>query len=499
MRTPWHTVELGRQKPLTSARAQVSRRTTIAGGTIALAAACMLAGCGADPDPDPPGPALKPGAVSALAPHANTELGKRIDGAPGLVVAGERLNVGLLRRFYARHDFEPVWTTRQAQANSLVDAVLRAGDQGLNPELFYASLLLRRSTLPPLDRELLLSDAFLSYADALARGAVPIERRSDDEVLTPGPIDVPAALDDALGSPDPAAVIEALAPTTPTYLALLQALQMYRSGSGATTDRLRKIEVNLERQRWLPRPLPADRVWVNVADERLVLYRADRAVFSTRVVVGEDVQINQSPEFRATIIATFYNPPWVIPSDIVAREILPDVRRDPDYLARNHMVMLTNGEAEQLPGPDAGLGLIMFDMPNRFDVYLHDTPDREIFNRENRRISHGCIRVQDPRELAALLLRQPIDAINQGIATGSTTRHNLPVPVPVFVVYETAFVDTDGTLQFRPDFYNRDAAIWQQLQRRPQGGALTVQADNRPTSPAPFSGLATPTDRELPG
>ncbi len=469
MRVPWHTVELGHQKPLTSARPQVSRRTTIAGGAIALAATCMLAGCDVDPEPGAIGPALKPGAVSALAPHANTELGKRIDGAPGLVVAGERLNVGLLRRFYARHDFEPVWTTRQAQANLLVNAVLRAGDQGLNLELFHANLLRRRSTLPPLDRELLLSDAFLSYADALARGAVPIERRRGDEVLTPGPIDVPATLDNALGSPDPAAVIEALAPTTPTYRALRQALQMYRSGNRATTDRLRKIEVNLERQRWLPRPLPADRVWVNVADERLILYRADRPVFSTRVVVGEDVQINQSPEFRTTIDATFYNPPWVIPSDIVAREILPQVSRDPNYLVRNHMVMLTNGDAEQLPGPDAGLGLIMFDMPNRFDVYLHDTPDRYIFNRENRRISHGCIRVQNPREFAALLMHQPIDTINRGIAMRNTTRHNLPVPVPVFVVYETAFVDTDGTLQFRSDFYNRDAEIWQQLQRHPKG------------------------------
>jgi murein L,D-transpeptidase YcbB/YkuD len=459
-------------KPLTSARAPLSRRATVADSMIALAVACMLAGCAVDQGPDAVGPTFEPGAASVLALHANTELSRRIDGAPGLVVAGERLNVGLLQRFYARHGFEPVWATHPAQANSLVDAVLRASDQGLNPELFHATLLRRRSTLPPLDRELLLSAAFLSYADALARGAVPVERRGDDEVLTPDPIDVTASLDSALGSPDPAAVIEALAPTTPTYRALRQALWFYRSG-GAETNRLRTIEVNLERQRWLPRSLPADRAWVNVADEGLVLYRADQPVFSTRVVVGEDVPINQSPEFRATIDASFYNPPWVIPSDIVTREILPDIRQDPNYLALNHMVLLADGEAEQLPGPDAGLGLIMFDMPNRFDVFLHDTPDREIFNLENRRISHGCIRVQNPREFAALLMHQPIETINQGIAlgsiTGATTRHNLPVPVPVFVVYETAFVDTDGTLQFRPDFYNRDAEILRQLQRGPQG------------------------------
>lgn len=456
-------VGLDRQELLTFAQLQVSRRSTVAGGAIALAAACGLAGCSADPEREAPVHALR----------ADTGLRNLSDGAPELVVAGERLNAGLLRRFYARHSFEPVWTTRRAEADSLMNAVLRAGDHGLDPERFHASLLLRRATFPPLRRELLLSDAFLSYANALAFGAVPVERRRDGEALTPEPIDVAAALDTAIGSPDPAAAIEALAPTTPAYQALRQALRRYRSGApaggNATANRLRQIEVNLERQRWLPRPLPADRVWVNVADQRLVLYRADQPIFSTRVVVGDDAQRNQSPEFRATIEASFFNPPWVIPRDIVSAEILPRISRDPSYLTRNNMVLRENGEVEQTPGPNAGLGLIMFDMPNRFDVYLHDTPDKHVFSRDNRRISHGCIRVQNPFEFAALLMQQPIDAINQGIAMGGTTRNSLPTPVPVFVIYQTAFVDTAGTLEFRPDFYSRDADIWRQLQKRPQG------------------------------
>src|SRR4051794_41664202 len=114
-----------------------------------------------------------PARPAATAPHASAELRKLLDSAPGLVVAGERLNVGLLRRFYARHGFAPIWTTRQAQANSLLNAVSRAGGHGLAPELFHVNLL-GTAALKPLERELLLSDAFLSYADALARGAVPI-------------------------------------------------------------------------------------------------------------------------------------------------------------------------------------------------------------------------------------------------------------------------------------------------------------------------------------
>ncbi len=487
---------------------------------MALAATCALAACGADPDPD---------IIPTLARRADTALGDRIAGGPPLFVAGEELDVALLQRFYVRHGFEPVWTTQHAQANSLVDAVLRAGDQGLDPELFHATQLRRRETLPLLDRDLLLSDAFLSYADALARGAVPLERRQDDQVLTPEPINVAAVLDDAADSDDPGAVIEALAPTTPTYRALRQALEKYRSDApeghkteghkieghktaghntashntashntaahntaahNIATNHLHTIVVNLERQRWLPRPLPADRVWVNVAAEQLVLYRADRPVFSTRIVVGQDVENNQSPEFRATIDASFFNPPWVIPADIAKAEILPLLGRDADYLTRNRMVLLAGGEVEQLPGPDAGLGLIMFDMPNRFDVYLHDTPDRDIFNRDNRRISHGCIRVQNPLQFAALLMGEPIDTINQGIArglvTGITTRNDLPVPVPVFVVYQTADADTDGTLQFYPDFYNRDAEIWRKLQKGTPRRGPAIQADNRPPLPKPF-------------
>ncbi len=481
--TPLREGIVGRQAS-TSARSRLSRGIRSAGGLIAVVTACALTACGLDPQTD---------AAPVFGQQADTELRARIDGVPEVIVAGERLNVGLLQRFYARHGFEPVWTMRTAQANSLVDAVMRAGDQGLEPELFHASLLRRVGKLAPMDRDLVLSDAFLSYSDALARGAVPIERRSQDEVLAPEPIDVAAALDAAIDSPDPGASIEALAPTTRTYVALRQALRTYRLGLvpnyRLAASRLQTIKVNLERQRWLPRALPADRAWVNVANQQLVLFRAGQPIFSTRVVVGEDIKQHQSPEFRAAIDASFFNPPWVIPADIVTAEYLPKISRDPQYFARHNMIMLAGGEAEELPGPNAGLGYLMFDMPNRFDVYMHDTPDRSIFNRDNRQLSHGCIRVQDPRGFAALLLEQPRDRIDQGIAMGGTTRHQLATPMPVFVVYETAFVDTSGTLQFDADFYHRDAEIWQLLASRSDGRGHTMQTDRRPgTSGFPSAG-----------
>jgi murein L,D-transpeptidase YcbB/YkuD len=433
----------------------------LAGGAIALAAACALAAPAVLAAQQERGGTSVPAPSAATAVSADTELGKLLDSRPEFVVAGEPLNVGLLRRFYARHGFEPVWTTRPAQATALTNAVFRAGEQGLAPALFHADLLLS-PTLPPLYRELVLSDAFLSYADALARGVMPVERRRDDEALTPQPIDVAAVLDKAIASPDPAAVIEGLAPTTPTYRLLRQTLQTFRD-AGTAPRHLREIEVNLERERWLPRPLPPDRVWVNIADEHVTLYRNDQPVFSTRVIIGQDELRNQSPEFQATIDGILFNPPWSIPQDIATNEILPKTVNDPNYLARHNLVVLPNGVLQQRAGPNSGLGQLMFYMDNRFDVYLHDTPSKDLFHREDRRISHGCIRVEQVRELAALLMREPIEAIDQAIATGSTTRSNLPQPVPVFIVYETAFSDADGKLQFRPDIYGRDAEIWTRL------------------------------------
>ncbi|MGE5271505.1 MAG: L,D-transpeptidase family protein [Thiohalocapsa sp.] len=420
--------------------------------------------------------AVQPDAAAA----GDNEIRSRLDSVPAPTIGGEKLHVALLQQFYAAHNFQPVWSSHPAQATSLLAAVMRSGEHGLDPELFHATLLRNRDALPPLNRELLLSDAFLAYADALARGVMPLEHRLDDEDLRPEPISIPAALDNAIASPNPAAAIEALAPQSPEYRALRQALQRYRpSGNAdgdAVTDRhagrqdrsadsattgLRKIEINLERQRWLPRHLPADRIWVNLPTEQLVLYRNNQPVFTTRVIIGQSDW--QTPEMQTEVKGVVFNPPWNVPPSIASEEILPKLRRDPNYLAHHHMVWRSSGGLQQLPGHGTALGRLKLDMPNRFDVYLHDTPLKGLFSRDNRRQSHGCVRVQEPRELAALLLQQPVEAINKAIAPGGTTRRGLPTPMPVFFVYQTAFLDANGAIEFRPDVYDRDQEVWRQL------------------------------------
>ncbi|WP_158287622.1 L,D-transpeptidase family protein [Falsiroseomonas bella] len=491
MRAPKRCLDPER-KGAAAARPSSGRRA-FAGGTLALAAAWALPGCAT----------IEPELSRSPPPRAPDDLTRLRDGGPDPVVAGETLRGDLLRRFYAQRGFEPVWTTRPAQAAALADVVLAAGDHGLDPELFQAGLLQRRATLAPLQRDMLLSHAVLTYAEALALGAVPAARRRDGEALAPDPVDVARVLDAALDRRDPAAAIEALAPATPTYEALRRALVQLRDGAAASdglvADALarsaRGIAVNLERQRWLPRRIPPDRVWVNVADQQVTFYRDDQAVFTSRVVVGDVIERKQSPEFRTVIESSLLNPPWVVPRDIVEADILPRLERDPGFLERHNITLLPNGEAEQAPGPESGLGAIMFVMPNRFDVYLHDTPDKSAFGRENRRISNGCIRVENPLQLASLLMEKPLGAIHEAIAEGGTTRKPLPRPVPVFVTYQTAFATADGTLQFRPDFYARDAGIWRQLRKNPgpeetpepaPEAAPAVAAATRP-SPGPRS------------
>jgi L,D-transpeptidase YcbB len=422
-----------------------------------------------------------------VAPFAgNVELKARLDASGKLVIEGERMHLALLRQFYIAHGYQTVWDAHPTVANRLRDAVLHAGDHGLDPGLFHSALLGENNpSLSPVERDLILSDAFLSYADALSRGAMPIEDRLDDEDLTPEPVDVVAVLDAAIDDPDPPKVIEALAPSSPEYEAMRRAYAQYQAiaagARGAVRGRLerasperaaaaqrraRQLAVNLERLRWLPRRMPADRVVVNAAIARLQLFRDDRPVFTTRVVVGEIDK--QTPELRSAINDVLFNPPWNIPRSIAQAEILPKLAADRGYLASHHMRFRSNGSIQQEAGPYSALGRLKFEMNDRYDVYLHDTPTKSLFQNAARMMSHGCVRVENPRILAALLLGQSSEVIDKGIAIGHTHQRVLPVPMPIFIVYQNAYAESDGSVQFRADPYQRDDEIWRHLIRTQQ-------------------------------
>jgi murein L,D-transpeptidase YcbB/YkuD len=276
-------------------------------------------------------------------------------------------------------------------------------------------------------------------------------------------------------------VIEALAPVSAEYVAMRRAYAEYRAialgtqavrsktvrtsseRTAAAEPRIRQLVVNLERLRWLPRQIPRDRIVVNAAIARLQLFRDDRPVFATRVVVGETDK--QTPELQSMINDVLFNPPWNIPRSIAQKEILPKLAADPGYLANHHMRFRSNGAIQQEAGAYSALGRLKFEMNDRYDVYLHDTPTKSLFQSAARMMSHGCVRVENPRVLAVMLLGQPTEAIDKGIAVGHTSRRVLPVPMPIFIVYQTAYVESDGSVQFRGDPYERDEEIWRYLTR----------------------------------
>ncbi|HEY3910941.1 MAG TPA: L,D-transpeptidase family protein [Stellaceae bacterium] len=433
----------------------------------------------ADPPAPPPAPTIAGGAGPAtLTPFdGNAEIEDRLDPASRLTIAGERLNDHLLRRFYLAHHYQMVWDRHPAQAAALWQAVRHAGDQGLDPALFHGTSLTRHwAALLPIERDLLLSDAFLSYADALAGGAVPVRDRDDDEDLRPGPIDAVAALDAATAAPDPAAAVEALAPSSPEYRAMCRAYVAYRAVAAGDREaelprigvaearwRARQLAINLERLRWLPRHMPANRVVVDAAASRLHLFRDGIPLFTTRVVVGE--VDDQTPELQSVIRGVLFNPPWNIPRSIFVKEIRPKLASDRHYLAEHHMRWRGPMAVQQEAGPYSALGRLKFEMADRFDVYLHDTPEKWRFQAADRMMSHGCVRVENPNELAALLLGQSPEAIARGIEVNRTHGRALPKPVPVFIVYRTAGVESDGSIDFRADPYHRDGKIWAYLDR----------------------------------
>jgi murein L,D-transpeptidase YcbB/YkuD len=247
-------------------------------------------------------------------------------------------------------------------------------------------------------------------------------------------------------------------------------------------ERIRTIELNLERWRWLPDPMPERYLIVNVPDFRLEAIEQGRPVMDMRVVVG--APDNKTPIFADEMTQVIFSPYWNVPPGIAEEETIPRAASDPGFLMRNNMEVVTQtGEVvdpysidwtntkglriRQRPGGGNALGGVKFIFPNTFDVYLHDTNAAALFNRLERGLSHGCVRVEEPHKLAQYVLRdQPEwtpEAIAAAMKSGEEKHVKLKTPIPVYIVYTTAWVH-DGGVRFLKDLYGHDtdqaAKLW---------------------------------------
>lgn len=292
--------------------------------------------------------------------------------------------------------------------------------------------------------------------------------------------------------------------------ALEQALKQFQRRHGLTADgavgaatraelnvpverRVEQLEVNLERWRWLPKDLGRRHIIVNIAAFKLDVVEEDAAVMTMRVVVGRPYR--RTPVFSDTMRYLVLNPYWQVPRSLAVQDLLPRIQRDPSYLAKQGVRVLQGWGSEarevdpamvdwsaitsarfpfrlaQDPGPLNALGRIKFMFPNRFNVYLHDTPTRRLFEETERDFSSGCIRVERATELAEYLLRRDVrwnrEAILRALDEAVDGTVPLPEPMPIHLLYWTAWADGDGTIQFRRDLYGRDAPLLTALRALP--------------------------------
>ena len=226
------------------------------------------------------------------------------------------------------------------------------------------------------------------------------------------------------------------------------------------TDRIDQIKANMERWRWLGAFEPAY-IAVNIPEAQLIVHREGQIVLTSRVIVGKPK--TPTPIFRALVVGVTANPPWNVPTAIARHEILPKLRRNPDYLAQHHMIFVESGGIRQLPGADNALGTLKLEMPNQFDTYLHDTPTKALFVRYARYFSHGCMRVELIMPLASIVLTgddtSAITALQNAIATGTTQHLTVAKQLPVYVLYWTAVANEDDNVTFLPDIYGRDRRL----------------------------------------
>jgi murein L,D-transpeptidase YcbB/YkuD len=434
--------------------------------------------------------------------------------------------------FYRKRGFEPAWTREGlllARADDLLAALGGAGAEGLSRDDYHFEQIRHlseavytrnkkgktASARDLADLDLYCSDAFFLFASHLLRGKVDRETLEPSWGLRPAELALGSFLEDSLFAEGVREALGGLVPGHPHYDRLRRA---FLNATGAKNgwpsirpvpvapdgetenpaevdrrDSLRGLRANLERWRWLPHALGRVYILVDVADFRLSLYERDRRVLSMKIVAGTPDW--PTPVFTSRIYQIILNPAWVIPADVVLKETKNYILADPAYLKTNKMKVLRGwGPAEraidpasvdwsrldaesldfhirQEPGPLNVLGTVKFAMTNDFEIYLHDTPYREDFEKPSRGYSHGCVRVEKPVELAARLLGGrdgwTQERLREAIAAGVEAKIDLARPVDVFFQYGTAWVGEDRAVELRPDLYGSDERLARSLDSRP--------------------------------
>jgi murein L,D-transpeptidase YcbB/YkuD len=407
------------------------------------------------------------------------------------------------QQFYRARGHQPAWIERTQPlpaVDELAASVEAVAADGLDPADYdleplailrekSGGLFKRRSVTPDqaAEADLRLTCTFLKLASHLLTGRIAPGAVDPHWFGQARQVDLEAVLERALGGSGVSATLSGLAPQHAQYRLLKEALARYRSGAspaaaeagaGASSaqPRVRQIELNLERWRWLPEKLGDRHILVNVPMFTLEAVEGGQPALTMRVVTGE--RENPTPIFSDQMTTVVFSPYWNIPAKIARQETIPAVLRDPDYLYKNDLEIVRGSRVvdprsvdwdaddpdfriRQRPGSKNSLGRVKFVFPNTFDVYLHDTPADALFERMQRAFSHGCVRVERPFALAQWVLRGQAEwtpeKIEAAMQAGDERHVKVERPVPVYIVYQTAWAEADGKVRFADDLYGHDA------------------------------------------
>ncbi|EKD50312.1 MAG: ErfK/YbiS/YcfS/YnhG family protein [uncultured bacterium] len=439
--------------------------------------------------------------------------------------------------FYTQRSFEPAWFKSNKithQLEEMMTVLKDSGFEGLDPQDYHLSFLETAITklkdknnfnekrlLTLAQADVLLTDAYFQYASNMSTGRLErldldpqwhIEGRQKLEYIV--------QLNTDLTNDTVAASLIALQPVHKEYVQLKNKLKemlvaqekAYGKKAQELQENIAKVKINLERWRWLPQQLEDRYILVNAADFTLDVIEKDVSQLHMKVIVGKAQR--ETPAFSDVMTYVVFNPSWHAPRSIAIRDKLPLLKQDAAGLAKQGFQVFDEEvddgvpispdtidwstvteenfkyRIQQLPGPTNPLGRIKFMFPNQFDIYLHDTPDRFLFEKDQRMYSSGCIRIERPLDLAEYLFKVRDEALDEGtrdegrkdertniekskedktiwtlekitaaIEAGKEQTVVLPEPIRVYILYITAWVDDNGELHFRDDIYGRDQKV----------------------------------------
>lgn len=437
-------------------------------------------------------------------------------------------NPKLITAFYEANDYEPALVLKHLPDGKLKvinDYLGNATAHGLDPEYFKASALnsliskfydkkaikSKEEAYQSLaDLEIMAANSLINYSNAMQFGVISprkIYARYYTETKRPDS----ASMQRVFTQTDLKSYLDSIQPKDPQYIALQKALSGgFKDGKMSADETQRVLAVNLERLRWKNKPQDDKYVLVNIADYTLNVIEKGKSVLNMKVVVGEgrnqtftdnlveydedDLKkdrpfTRETPQLNSLIHSVQVNPVWNIPQSIATNEISKSAAADPYYLSNNNIDVYKDGKIiedtetidwsapdagkvyafKQRPGEDNALGKIKFLFKNQSSVYLHDTPAKAGFTKAERALSHGCVRLEKPLDLAhALFGNGPkFDLIKKNMESNNPEATDLALPkkVPVYLTYFTAWADPSGALQFRKDVYGLDIVLYTYLQK----------------------------------